>query len=583
MAQGRTVPGTARSSLGTLRAARSALVFARVARCAPAWPTTFVIAAATGIYFFAAEGGPANSLFGTAVTFAIAALTVAASRRLLFASVVTGGLVVFIHTVSWIKQQTTELILHAYDVVAFLGSWPGIERLWIEHGGHAAALLAGLAAMALLGWITYRMDNTRISRLHAASIAVVFAAIAAAAADAKGERRHTEYYFENLYVTFFYASWAETIETLWRGNLIQTTGEAQRPRLGPPADCAPAGPRPHIILVHQESVVPPAFFPSLSYDRRIDPFFHSFDGRLHKLRVETYGGASWLTEFAVLTGLSTRSFGGMRQFVQPMMAGKLKDTLPKALATCGYRNVMLYPMLRRFLGAGKFFAAAGFGEIVDAKDQGAKDANERDRFYYANALSEMERHFKASAKPLFLYIQTMATHGSYSYAYMPEVDVPGGGSGTHPDMHEYLRRLAMAAMDYAFLRKELVRRFPGRPFLIVHYGDHHPLATQTLLGYGEDASIEDIVQSGNAAALTTYYAIDAIRYRPPPLSGLDFLDVAYLGTIILEAAGLPLPEAHRERKRLMMLCGGRYHDCPAQDEIMKFHRRLIDSGLMKPL
>ncbi|KAB2918379.1 MAG: sulfatase-like hydrolase/transferase [Hyphomicrobiaceae bacterium] len=581
MAQGRTAPGTARGALGMPRAARSAL--ARVAWCAAAWPVTFAVAAAAGIYFFAAEGGPANSLFGTAVTFAIAALIAAASRRLMFASVLTGALVAFIHTVSWIKQETTELILHAYDVVAFLGLLPEIERLRIEHSGHAAALFAGLAAMALLGAITYLVDSTRISRLRAASIAVVFAAAAAAAADAKGERRHTEYYFESRYVTFFYASWAETIEALRRGNLIQTSGEAQPPHLGPPADCASAGRRPHIILVHQESVVPPAFFPSLSYDRRLDPFFHSFDGQLHKLSVETYGGASWLTEFSVLTGLSARSFGGMRQFVQPMTAGKLKDTLPKALATCGYRNVMLYPMLRHFLASGRFFETAGFGEIIDAKAQGAQHANERDRFYYANALSEMERHFKTSTKPLFLYVQTMATHGSYGYTYMPEVNVPGGGPGTHPYMHEYLRRLAMAAMDYAYLRTELVRRFPGRPFLIVHYGDHHPLATQTLLGYGEDASIEDIVQSGNAAALTTYYAIDAIRYRPPPLSGLDPLDVAYLSTTILEAAGLPLPETHRERKRLMMLCGGRYHDCPAQDEILKFHRRLIDSGLMKPL
>ena len=62
--------------------------------------------------------------------------------------------------------------------------------------------------------------------------------------------------------------------------------------------------------------------------------------------METFGGASWLTEFSVLTGLSTYSFGGMRQFVQQIMAGKVKDSLPHALARCGYRNVVFYPMLR---------------------------------------------------------------------------------------------------------------------------------------------------------------------------------------------------------------------------------------------
>jgi phosphoglycerol transferase MdoB-like AlkP superfamily enzyme len=63
------------------------------------------------------------------------------------------------------------------------------------------------------------------------------------------------------------------------------------------------------------------------------------------------------------------------------MAGKVKDSLPHALARCGYRNVVFYPMLRRFLGVGKFFESVGLHEIYDAKDQGATLPNERDRFY----------------------------------------------------------------------------------------------------------------------------------------------------------------------------------------------------------
>jgi hypothetical protein len=55
------------------------------------------------------------------------------------------------------------------------------------------------------------------------------------------------------------------------------------------------------------------------------------------------------------------------------------------------------------------------------------------------------------------------------------------------------------------------------------------------------------------------------------------LDVPYLPSVILDAAGLPLPDSHRERLRLMTLCEGRYHGCP---EIPEFHRRLIDSGII---
>src|SRR5262249_1322118 len=153
---------------------------------------------------------------------------------------------------------------------------------------------------------------------------------------------------------------------------------------------------------------------------------------------------------------------------------------------CGYRNVVFYPMLRYFLATGKFFEGVGLSKIFDAKDQGAVSANERDRFYYANLLSEIERHFKSLRQPLFAYLETMSSHGAYSFTSRAEVGVPGGGLGTHPEMHEYLRRLAMAQMDYVAFRTELTRRFPGQQFLIVHYGDHQPTATRPLLGLGND-------------------------------------------------------------------------------------------------
>jgi hypothetical protein len=244
---------------------------------------------------------------------------------------------------------------------------------------------------------------------------------------------------------------------------------------------------------------------------------------------------------------------------------------------------MFYPMLERFLGAGRFFEQVGIADIRDAKDQGARLPNERDRFYYANALAEIGRHIRASAQPLFLYIQTMSAHGPYRYAYMPGVEVPGGGPGTHPEMHEFLRRLAMTRMDYAYLRAELARRFRTQPFLIVHYGDHQPMATRTLLGFGEEATVEDVLRSGNAAALESYYALDAVGYRLPPLAAPESVDLPYLGTVLLEAAGLPLSDTHRERRRLMLLCQGRYHDCPEREEVLRFHRRLLDSALIDPL
>ena len=270
----------------------------------------------------------------------------------------------------------------------------------------------------------------------------------------------------------------------------------------------------------------------------------------------------------------------MRQFVQTFTQNKLKDTLPQALARCGYRNVVFYPMMRNFVSNDRFYASIGLKEIFDMKAQGAPTTQERDRFYYGNALAEMEGHFKSSRKPLFTYIQTMSAHWPYDYAFMPEVDVPGGAPGTDPEMHEYLRRVSMAKTDFDYLTAELQRRFPSERFLIVHYGDHHPMATRTLLGFGNDTEAEDVTLHPDSLGFITYYATHGINYRVPTPPQFDALDVAYLGTVMLDLAGLPLSDSHRERKRLMELCKGRYYSCKEREDILAFHRRLIDSGVM---
>ena len=194
----------------------------------------------------------------------------------------------------------------------------------------------------------------------------------------------------------------------------------------------------------------------------------------------------------MLAGVSTHAFGGMRQFVQTFTQNKLKDTMPQALERCGYRNVVFYPMMRNFVSNDRFYNSIGLKEIFDMGSQGAKSTQERDRFYFANAMTEMERHFKSSRKPLFMFIQTMSAHWPYDFKFEPDVEVPGGGPGTNPEMDEYLRRLSMSKIDFDFLMGDLRRRFPQERFLVVHYGDHHPMATRTLLGFDADTEAEDV-------------------------------------------------------------------------------------------
>ena len=178
----------------------------------------------------------------------------------------------------------------------------------------------------------------------------------------------------------------------------------------------------------------------------------------------------------------------MRPFVQSLMAKKVRDTLPENLSLCGYRNVVFYPMNKDFVSNGRFYAAIGMPEIYDMRAQKARP-KERDRFYYANAMALMEEHFRTSERPLFTFISTMVAHQSYLHPFMPEVDVPGGGPGTPPQMHEYLRRLSMVRIDYDAFKADLARRFPNERFLILQYGDHQPVATRTLFRARQIAAV----------------------------------------------------------------------------------------------
>lgn len=539
-----------------------------------------VAALVIGVSFWKYEGLLSNVVFTAAVTLTLAALLLAATRRLLPTTVAMVAFIGLVNFVADAKHDMLGMVLHAYDIVFYLSSWSTVSFLWSAARGYVVSLVAGAAIAALAGIAAWRLDGTRVRRRVPLAVALAAALVATGAAIVKPERRQTQFYWDALYVSSFYSSWAETLETLWRGQLVESAVAASAPPFVLDTQCTTAAKPPHIILIHQESIVQPGLFPRLAYDRGVDPFFRSGDGTIRKMRVETYGGASWLTEFSILTGLSTHSFGGMRPFVQSLLAGKVRDTLPETLARCGYRNVMFYPMLRNFVSNGRFYDAVGLKEIFDLKAQRAPSAHERDRFYYANALAEMERHVAASSQPLFTYIQTMSAHWPYDFAFAPEQQVAGGGPGTDREMHEYLRRLSIAKLDLDWLEAELKRRFPDQPILIVHYGDHHPMATRKLIGYGEDTEVEDVAVDHDSIAFITYFAMKSFNHTSPPLPPLETVDVPYLGALILEQAGLPLSEPNRERLGLMMRCEGRYYTCARRQEVLSFHRRLIDSKLI---
>ena len=546
---------------------------------------SLLVALGVAEYFRRYEGSGANLICTVAITVALWAALVMVTRRALFSTIMIAAMIAFIAGVATVKRSVEKMVFHAYDLFFYFPDGRLLGHLWTSHRSFMVAVIIGAAvtiAAAILGW---RLEQVRLRRLHVAGVYIAAIIVAAVASHEKIERRHTQLYWEDLFVSSFYGSWPETLETLWRGQLLESASTAsRRPALQTieQLTCAPRQKPPHIILIHEESVFPPAIFPKLAYDKRLDSMFRSFDGRLHHMRVETYGGASWLTEFSVMTGLSSRSFGGIRNFLQTYMVGRLSDTLPQALSHCGYRNVLFYPMLKSFISSAAFYNSIGIKEIFDAKDQEAPTAFERDRFFFGNATKDIANHLETSKAPLFTFIQTIATHWPYHVTFFPEEKVPGGGAGVDAEMNEFLRRLWLSKTDLDEFRAQLASRFPKERFLIVHYGDHHPVATRQLLGFAPQNEAEDVELPPDSPGFLTYFAMTGVNFTPRALPTIDPIDVAYLPALIIYAAGLPLPDSHAERLRLLRDCQGRYYDCANRNEILDFHRRLTDAGLLTP-
>jgi hypothetical protein len=310
--------------------------------------------------------------------------------------------------------------------------------------------------------------------------------------------------------------------------------------------------------------------------------FRSDDGIIHPLRVEIYGAGSWLTEFSLMTGLSTKSFGEMRPFLLRFMPDKIKDTMPIALKRCGYRTSFFSSALSTFMTFEKFYKSIGFDEFFDRRAQGSGQYAESDIVYFKNAVDHIANKVNEQKGPTFTFVETMAAHWPYNFTYAPDVSVPGAKPGSNPEVNEYLRRLSMAGMDYQGLLGLLKDRMPHESFLVVQYGDHQPNVTKYLLGLGDRSWRNGFLPNIDQISLAfiTYYAVQGLNYAVPQLPSYNALDIPYLGSVILKLAGLPLSPSHQERLRLMALCEGAYFGCYRRDEILGYHRRLLDSGLV---
>jgi hypothetical protein len=473
-------------------------------------------------------------------------------------------------SVLWMVINFFDVLIIDSDTFSFLLSVFPDLRVFI---------IVGLLIAVPMLVVIWRIDPFRVRRLVAAAATATCVAAVTALALAVPEEPSEQFQGINHVSTFARSGLTTAYDLSTKGWIDADATTVDRLRMAAEEPCQLSGKPPNIVLLLDEASFDASAVPGIKLPPGYGAHFRSFDGRTRSLLVEGSGGPTWYTEYNVLTGLSARSYGRLSYYVTRIAAGRVERGLPQALRRCGYKTVSLYPAYGAFLSAKKFQQTAGINRFLDSADMKAGDV-EPDRFYFDQALKVMEA--EQGDQPLFVMVYTVFNHFPWWNTLRPELTPNWRPPGNEPEVDEYLRRQTLSASDYADFKARLAAQFPGKPFLVVRFGDHQPGMARMIDPTVSEEVISQRIMDNDPRYFTTYYAIDALNFTPKDVSSaLDRLEAPYLPLIVQQAAGLPLDPSFVEQKKILDRCNGLFFDCAGGAEARRFNRLLIDAGLIK--
>lgn len=336
----------------------------------------------------------------------------------------------------------------------------------------------------------------------------------------------------------------------------------------PAADVAAARPPTIVVWLQESSMdlrlldVAGARLPRLAMYGP-DAFTRAFGA----LRVHSWGGSTWLSEFALLTGLSHFDFGPTGEGVYYTVAGHVRPSLPRLLRTHGYRSVAISGVPKGLYNMETAQRQLGFDEVLnplDFPEWGGKSL--ADHLISDEELGRYaDQVIARTPQPLFLFVLSMMQHGPYDSGHplrygLDRANLPRGLAARASD---YADR--MVATDRATLT--FGGRLLGReaPAVFAYFGDHHP---------NLDGTIPYAAGVPSPQFQTAYAVKSNLPRAQAPAPAAQPIDVSFLGALVLEQGGLPL-DAHFAANRAMRhLCGGQLTDCPDAPLVESYRARV---------
>lgn len=342
--------------------------------------------------------------------------------------------------------------------------------------------------------------------------------------------------------------------------------------------------RPDVVAVLEESTFDPHMLDACTIPQcDLAMFKPDRDTRSGgPLTVHTFGGGTWTSEFALETGLADVLFGNAGLYAPYSLAPRIEHSLPRAFKAAGYRVIAVYSHSGEFLNARNAYANYGYDMFYDGTDLGlgweSTDADllEAFRRIYAD---ETEAH---PDQPLFFFTLTLHQHGPHMIPleelpapfdkplFKGKFSPPALDNWLNINLGNYLQRAALSSAMLADMRNMLWSS--GRPTVLMHFGDHQP---------SFDGAIHAIPKTvpkaaGPNSSRVTYYMLKT-SFPAPKMRRYDALDIVFLGSLLLDAAGVPKDAFYQANTLLRERCEGRYLTCKDSKVLASYHDYVFNS------
>ena len=539
-----------------------------------------------------AEGTTIETVFAVVILCALILLAISLSGRLAFGLVAGSLPMLLVEIAAKLKFRYLATPLLAPDLFYYFNSQT-VETL-INYPFLSAAIALALILVPLALVVAWRSDAPPPSswRRRVARSAGTLAALAALAIAMNINGPFAPVHAKGMWLAMNDDSFVSDFLISFRSTHVM------RPAFNPadatrfdwnsdPATGTVAEQKPDIVAVLEESTFDPRMLigctsPSLCDSR----LFHADANTLAHgwLEVHTWGGGTWTTEFAFLTGLAHDQFGPAGIYAPFNLAPRIRYTLPRMLHANGYRTVGIYPTAGDFLNGRDAYADYGFDAFYGGEQVGldwhSTDADLMRVFQRVFAIEKAKAH----GAPVFLFMLTLHQHGPHMtpLSQLPApYDRPLFPGKLAKDkllddwlnlnLANYLQRLSMSAAAEAEL--EAMLRADDRPALLLHFGDHQP---------SFDGAINTMPkrvapQIGNPQ-FVTYYMLKGFNLPSPRRFDYPVLDIAFASSLLLDAADLHKDRFFTANALLRERCHGQYLDC-REDALLGSYRAEIFGSL----